>query len=376
MHFMSRLVFPLVLLPLLAACSSPGPLPEEMAANLPAQRQLSPATQERVRKLTQDALLGLLAGNYPLATQEALAAIAVDPRAARARAVLGRCLLQQAQEVQPPELSLMQRAEGEMLRAKRLDPDDPEIGVFYAQFLIIEGHLSRAAEELDQVLGLHANHLSALRTASEIRYEMGEERAALPLLQRLLVNDPEDSQAVYRLGHCQLRLAEAAARRDSMESPMPDPQALYQQAALSFQRYQSLQPGNADGFLGEGHALFQAMCLSASDEADAAAVEKVLGTFKQAGSLRPKSPVPLHSRAVVHEYLGRLPEAQSLYELALLLNPDYLPSILNLAALAAAAGDHQAALEYCRHALQLDPSVQEKRKLQAFLDKHADSSAQ
>ena len=78
----------------------------------------------------------------------------------------------------PPTLAWMERAEGELRLARRLDPDNPQIAMFYARFLEVDGQMSLAAKVLDDLLVKTPDYLSALRVGSRLHFELGHERQA------------------------------------------------------------------------------------------------------------------------------------------------------------------------------------------------------
>ncbi len=214
------------------ACSAPSPIPEEVASELPPERELDPETKARLASLTVEALRLLGEERFDEAEETARQALSLQPREARPRAVLGTCLMNRARQTEPPDLHLWRRAEGELLAATRTAPSDPIAAVLYGQFLVGDGHLTAAAEVAEATLRHDPDDLAALRLAAETRYELGEERVAIPHLERWMQLDP-DPQIRYKLAWCLLRIA---------ESDREDRVPLLVEAAESFAAYRELEP--------------------------------------------------------------------------------------------------------------------------------------
>lgn len=345
----------------LVACAGVSPRPEEMAANLPPERTLTPAEAASVAGYTTEALTRLAAGEFDEARREAESALSVDPRAARARAVRARCQMEEARRESPPTLPVWRHAEGELLTAQRLAPFDVEVGLLFAEFLEADGHLTAAAERLDLLVAAQPDEPRCLREAARVHYELGEERAAIPQLERLLTLDPQDHESLYRLAQCRHRLAPTEARElTDLNAKL----ALYTAASEAFGRYREAVPGDVDGFMGEAFVRVEAWRLKSGD-ADELAVAR--GLFERASELSPDSPEPFFNLGVVGE-LGQDGEgARSAYEAALRVDPNHLPSLLNLAANLQAAERPGDAVSYCRRALELPVTSEERGRLQAFL---------
>jgi Flp pilus assembly protein TadD len=353
-------------------CSAPGPTPPEYADRHLAGATLEPAVQERLHRDTAVALGAIRAGEFEEAADRAERVLRVDPRAGLAHAVLGRALAARAGRSDPPDLPLMERAEGEILLARKIDPNHGDILWLHAGFLEVDGQVTLAATVLDELLDSHPRHLGGLRAASRIRFELGQERASRPLLIRLLQVTPKDAAAVFRLAHCRVRLAEAVARGDT-DMPIKDPANAarrdFRVAAQTFRDYQALAPRDVDGFLGEAHAGFAAAQLLpvASAVQAETEIEQVLAILTRAQEVDATAPGPAHTRGVILEHLGRSADARAAYESAIAKDAKFLPSILNMAHLLDANGDKKTARVYCQRALELSVSNGERRRLQKYL---------
>jgi tetratricopeptide (TPR) repeat protein len=353
-----------------SACGSPRPTPQEFIAQLPPKRQLTGAERQQTQQETAAARSDLAAGAYAEARDRARAVLEVHPRSVPARAVLGRSLGGLAWAEDPPDHVLAREAEGHLLLALRLAPEDPEARLFYAEVLVLEGHLSRAGQELDVLLQQHPRHQPGLRAAADVRYELSEERAAAPLLSRLLVETPGDAWALFRLAHCQAQLAAAHLRGDSEIGEDQDRVAVavaaFELAAKTFQDYQGVAQNDPSGYLGEAHARYQILTAGSKDQQSRGTA--ILLLFQKARQHDPKNPATFHGEGAVFELLEQEDRARKAYEAALGLDADYVPSLLNLAALLYEADEQAAAKDLWRRLVTLEITGGEKRDIKKLLE--------
>jgi tetratricopeptide (TPR) repeat protein len=267
----------------------------------------------------------------------------------------------------PPDLRLMQRAEGELLLARRLDPEDPEITLLHAQFLEADGHIGLAAELLNEVLDRDPEHIQGLRAASRLRFELGEERRALPLLQRLLDLEEGDVDALYRLAHCQFEIAEAVAGDEELRGAARQE---FLRAAGTFREYQARVPSESLGELGEAQCRFRAAQLLAGDVAATALAEfeGVVELLRRGAARAPNSPIPEHNVGAVFVELGRLPEARQAFERALERSPSHVPTLIDLASLLDSLGETESAKDLARRALVFPLRAAERRELVRYIE--------
>jgi Tfp pilus assembly protein PilF len=357
---------PLAALLPLAACGGVARAPLELADDLPAAVELDAAGRRAVEEHAAAGLAALAAGDHRAARRAATAALALDPRAARARAVLAHCLMADASRDQPPELEAWQSAEGELLRAVRLAPDDALVRRMYGAFLEGDGHASAAADAYERALAAAPGDLDALRAAARARYDLGQDRRAQPLLERLAERD-RSGDVLYRLAQCRLRLASAPSTEPDAERRLA---ARLDEAAATFRAYAEQQPTDANAWLGEAHARFAA--LRARRDTAAAARDRVLALYDEAAARDAASPEPAFGRGVVLEWAGDAAAARAAYAQALARDARHLPTLLNLAANLAADGQIEDARAYCWRALALDGlSASERRRLERFLEAKA-----
>jgi tetratricopeptide (TPR) repeat protein len=328
----------------LAACSSVPPSPAEYAAQVPPERELSTAERELVARLLASARQRFAEGQHDAAEDAARGALRLDPRAAGARAVLGECLAHAGDPV---------RAEGELLLASHLDPGDPHVALAYARFLERDHHLTAAAAVIDQALRRHLDDAELLSAASRLRFELGEERLALPLLTRLLTIRPQDAEAQYRMAQCEAALAA------SEQGPLR--RRAYEQAARSYAGYRQLRADDVDGCLGEAHALMHAAGAGQlSDRELLAAAERA---YRDAEQLAPDDARVAFGLALTAEAIGDHERARQLYRRALGLDPLHAGARLNLAASLEASGQGDEARTHWSIALQLDLTPIERQRV-------------
>ncbi len=345
---------------LLQGCAGVSPDPQSLARDLPPERSVDPAVAAQAAELGRQALELTEVQDYAAARLKAERALSLDPRAAQARAALAICIFADAAAEEPPNMSLLNQAEGEFLRAQKIAHEDPLIGMHHARFLAGLGHLNAAIARLEDLTELHPDDSRLLSALGQIHYDLGHERRAAEVLGRLLESNPEDALSHYLLAHCLLRLAPEFEKSNRV--------AEYQRAAAEFARYRELVPADIDGLLGEAHARFQA--LSGADEIDAARAGEILDLYNLALEKDSRLVEAWFSQGVVLDYLQRTEEAQASYQKALGVDSNHLPSLLNLAANLNDAGNAEAAKEYLRRAMAAGGlSSSERQRIEALLQK-------
>jgi tetratricopeptide (TPR) repeat protein len=355
-----RCLPPLLLAAFAAACAGVTPRPEDARAEALPTRAMSPAEVVQLAGLVDEAVQVVVLRRYDEAERLARAALELDPRCARARSVLGMVMLQRAKLVDPPDLFLANGGEAETLLAEQLAPADAFVGWMRAVFLVEAGHMSAGAAAAEAALartaGAPLNERAALfGVAGTYRYELGEERAALPLLQAYVGIRPEDAAAHFRIGSCLLRIA--AVPYGPREKAVAVAQDHAERAARAFARSFELAPGDEDAGLAVGAALLRAAEL-AGQRGDAAARDQrwrdAEVQFDQVAGLFLGSAEPLFRLGVVAEARGDVAAAEAAYGKALDREAAHLGSLLNLAALLDDGKAPDRVADLLRRALQAD----------------------
>lgn len=346
----------------LAACAGVSPRPESATADSLPVRQRSAAQEARLQGLVDDCVRSVVTRRYDDAERAARTALELDPRCARARAVLGMVMLQRANLQDPPDMFLANGGDAETLLAEQLAPKDPFVGWMRAVFLTEAGHMSAAAAAAEAALlrttDAPAEERAALfGVAGTYRYELGEERVALPLLQAYVDIRPEDAAASFRIGSCLLRIA--AVPKGPKEGGIADKnaQVYADRAARAFARSFELAPGDEDAALAVGSAWLRAAELAANrgdtttrDQRRSEAARQ----FEKVADLFLGSSEPLFRLGVVAETRGDVAAAKDAYTKGLARNGNHLGSLLNLAALLDDGSAPQQVKELLQRALAAD----------------------
>jgi tetratricopeptide (TPR) repeat protein len=273
---------------------------------------------------------------YAEAKRQAEAALAIDPRAARARAVRGFVLLQEAGRVDPPALAPLHEGESEVATATALAPDDAFVGYMHAVFLAESGHMSAAAATAEAALQATksapaAERAALLGIAGTYRYELGEDRAARPHLQDYVALRPDDAAAQYRLGCCLLRLAALPLGPNGKTVAQQQAEA----AAVAFARCYALAPADEGAGLAVGKARLRGARLAA-ERGEAEAAQKLRqaaeAQFAAVAAAFATSAEPWYCVAVAAEERGDRAAADAAYAEALRRDPLHVGSLLNVAA--------------------------------------------
>lgn len=348
----------------LAACAGVSPRPEVLAAQEPppAAADVDPA---HVTAGENEARLLLSGRRFGAAIAAARAVLALDPRSARARAVLGLAQVQSALAVDPPDLFGQHQGDGETQLALRLSPQDPLVARLRGETLAAIGHLAAAAAVAEEALARQApsdlpDYVELVEAAAQWRYELGEEQSALPHLQELARRRPDDAAAHFRIGSCLLRTATDAASAAA--------------ASRAFARCAELSPGDDDAHLAVVAALARA-----AELAHAAGDEPAAKTHVAAAERAAAAAAERFAQSAEAEFrLGVLAEqredgaaARAAYRRALDRDPQHLGALLNLARLLAPQDqDPAVARDLWRRALAIDAErggldADERRNLQA-----------
>jgi hypothetical protein len=342
----------------LAACAGVSPRPEDIAAADPPVRALTSDEQADRTRLEQQARRAEAERRDGDAERQARSAIAIDPRSARAHAVLGLVLQRRADAHVPSDLALANQADGETLLATRLAPADPIVGLLRGTFLARSGHVSAAAAAGETCLRNGAPSASAegdelLAATAEWCYELGEEKRAVTWLRLLAERRPEDPTTRFRLGSSLLRYAE-----NEGESKYAV------EAAHAFARCAELAPGDGDAQFAIAAAWVRAAELAekAADAAERVAerarcLEQAAAACTEAAGRFPRAAEPCFRAGVVAERRGDTTAARAAYAEALQRDADHLASLLDFAALLAASdadADRAQAKDLWRRALDVD----------------------
>jgi hypothetical protein len=297
------------------------------------------------------------------------AALTADPRCGRALAV--RALLQwrQAQTDaaadgdRTPTLTAANAAEAALRRAVAAAPRDAFAGLALATFLGDVDHLSAAAEVAEAALGAAASASTAdrvdlLAVAAACRYELGEERAALPHLQACVAARPDDADMQYRLGAAQLAIAALP------EGPAPNSFLLAQRqaeaAARAFQRAFELRTNDAEAGRAVAAAWLRAADLAAERDAAGERATALAAASAQARALAarfPADPEPWWLLGVIAERSADPTAAAAAFDAALVRQPAHPGALLHRAALAEEAGDAPLAKALLQRALAADAAA-------------------
>lgn len=349
---------------LLGACASATPDPDRLADELPPELPIDAAARTRADAGAADATAAIGAGDFAAARAFAERALRDDPRQARARAALGRCLMEEARGEDPPSLRPWHQAEGELRRAERLATGDVVAALWHAEFLTADGHRRAAIDRLRRTDAVAPGDVDLARALAWLHYEVGDEGEAASWLSRVVADRPQDAPAWYRLAQCRARRAASLLDRAERVSES-------QAAVDAFARFTELQPDDADGWRGLGQARF-AVLRERQVPFDDAALAPLLAALDRASALAERSPDAEFDRGCVLDAAGRIEDAIAAYERALARDPRHVPSRLNLTADLADVGRVDAACALAIALLEPDSGVSsdERRRLQAFVLAH------
>jgi Tfp pilus assembly protein PilF len=333
-----------------AGCRAVTPRPSTAdASQLP--RVEPDASEQRSRdELIAAAIEALRLDRLIEAAAAARSALAIDPRAARAHAIEAVSSQRSAQRDSLPALGPVRRAEFTMQLALQLAPIDPFVGWLHAVFLADGGHVSAAAAAAEAALGQTTatgpERAALLGAAAAYRYELGEERRALPHLEQYLALRPGDGASRYRLAVCLLRMAEQP--QGDTPAMLLEAQRAAERAANAFQRCAEAEPTDLEAALAVATAWSRAAALAAqrpaqgspsSSETTAAFLQRAVVQLTEVAARFPNAAEPWFRLGVVHEQAGDAGAAMQAYQQATAGAEPHVGAMVNLAKLAERAGD-------------------------------------
>ncbi|MEZ6036783.1 MAG: hypothetical protein R3F29_04845 [Planctomycetota bacterium] len=214
-----------------------------------------------------------------------------------------------------------------------------------------------------------------LGAAGAYRYELGEERAALPHLQAYIALRPDDAEAAFRIGWCLLRRAEVPRGADPLRVAQLDAES----AAKAFARSSELRPDDEPAAIAVATARLRAAAL-ADERGEAATRDSLRAAAREHLRMIGER---FADSAEVRFQLGVLAEleqdgeaARAAYSAALERSPGHVGSALNHAAMLAADGDAAAAEAVLRRMLGVPESAaaltrDERRRIDGWLAERA-----
>ena len=310
---------------------------------------MSAAETAEHARLVDQAIQDVVQLRHDEADAAAAAALALDPRSARALAVRGLVRLQRARASDPPDLFGSNAGESDVRVAAQLAPNDAWVGWTHAVFLAESGHMSAAAgtaeAAIERCTDAPANERAALLgIAGTYRYELGEERAAVPHLEAYVTLRPDDATAQFRLGSCRLRIA--AVPKGKKPQSLRSARLVAESAVGPFQRCFELAPGDEDAGLAVATAWSRAAELSDELGDDAAAQRQRSAASGQLLMLMDRFPASAEVRCRLGRFAAAADDAAAArthYEAALQRDPDHAGALAGLAHWHAAAGEPAAA---------------------------------
>jgi tetratricopeptide (TPR) repeat protein len=199
---------------------------------------------------------------------------------------------------------------------------------------VSRARLAQRSGRLEEARRLFAEAMKAaprdgelLVEAAVIEAQLGSLKTAERLLNKALKIEPRNADAYYNLG-------QIAREEDTLE-----------RAARLFRKTLELDPEHGDAAFALGEALYVQ-----------GKAEEALPWLDRALAASPRDAEILHVKAIALDHLGRTPDAFAAYREVLRIDPAHVNASLNMAVLAARAGDPAEALQ-CIDRLEAGPGI-------------------
>ena len=224
------------------------------------------------------------------------------------------------------------------------------------------GRLHQAEQLCQQITAAQHDCLDALHLLALIHSRLGRGQKALESLDKVLMERPDDAQALSDRGgilYALRRLEGAVASYDHALAVQPDhvealsnrggilhALARYEEALVNCDQALTLEPGHAEALSNRGNALHQLKRF-----------EEAVASYDRALIARPDYAEALSNRGNTLHELRRFEAALASYQQALALEPDYPTAYNNIGSALKELGRLDEARQSYIRALDIDPNV-------------------
>lgn len=289
---------------------------------------------------------------YPLAEQEARAALALDPKSNEALVLLARALVSEGRvdEALPPVQKRVAAA-----------PGDPQLHLAYAALLEEAGRDAAAQHEFETILAAQPNEPQALYTLGLMSLQQKQFDAAHGYFMRLLKTGRRTDDAEYFLGSVAEQQKQYPAALDWYHRVEDGDRWMAAQAGIGRSLVENGTPDTARGF-------FDALVGDYPDDAvtlrleeaevfsDLGDPESALQVYNAALADTPDNDDLLYSRAILLEQDGKADQAERDLDSILKRKPDDVDALNALGyTLTLHTTRYREAHGYIEKALQLSP---------------------
>ncbi|MBN2211825.1 MAG: tetratricopeptide repeat protein [Sedimentisphaerales bacterium] len=229
------------------------------------------------------------------------------------------------------------RAREYFLAELRRRPGDVEVLLDTGILLLEMNHLDSAREKFHRIVELDDAHSQAHHYLGEIFLHEGHLDQAVETFHRALALDPNQRGCHYRLGECYLRLGR------------PDDAREHLLAEIQF---------NCE----DTEVLLNLGCLLEEVNETIEAIR----SYERVIDMSPNDIRGYHNLSICFYRMGRLDEGIELSLGALDVNPEHVPSLVNLAYACQRKGDYATALDYAYQALERVDEPQIRRLVKSL----------
>tara|TARA_R110002124_G_scaffold37687_2_gene120420 strand:+ start:5530 stop:8349 length:2820 start_codon:yes stop_codon:yes gene_type:complete len=251
-----------------------------------------------------------------------------------------------------------------------LNPNFAPGRILLASIYVKQSNARDAQRILQPVLDTDPTNSLTLNIMAKALMLEGRTDQALRILEKLQQLEPESPIAHYELGVGLLSDGQDAAANRHFEAALALDPTLEQAAVLRIQHLNDIQDFSkaltaAQDYVQHHPESVLAHNLLGQNYLANGQVDNAIAAFDTALSLAPGDPVANHALALIEQDRGNTQASRAHYQAVLAKRPDYLPTLLHLAVLAAEPGNEADMVAQLQYAIEAHPDALEPKLMLA-----------
>lgn len=247
-----------------------------------------------------------------------------------------------------------------------LNPDFAPGRILLASIYIEKSNAKDAQDTLQPVLDADPTNRLTLNLMARAMILDGKNDQALKILRRLQQMAPESAIAHFELGAAFLSAGQGEAANQHFESALALDPTLEQAWILRLQYLNGIEDFSgalaaAKDYARNNPESARAQTLLAENYLANELTDEAIAAFDKVLSLDPGDPAANHALALIEQNAGNSAASRARYQAVLAERPDYLPTLLHLAVLAAEPGNEADLVAQLEHAIETHPEALQPR---------------